>query len=391
MSRHPCSPCSAGSEDIRALHGVAATLKQAISSVQHASMGVSLGDARKLLRMLQAKVRGVEAFAALAEALQEHQAGGAGARDDAEGGQAAGGVPDRPPVTSRSRLRAAIPGAEAAVQALRGMVPAGDLQAMQARVASAKQRLAVGKAGGGLERAMAAAGSVADLPRLDAAIREVERLGGEGVGDKLLAAAVRMRAEMEAGVRAQQTLYRALLQLKHVDRGARGAAEEAVEAALARAREFLEEEVEGRPAFVRSHVADEVERAAQQLEAWRAAEAAQGRLSAVAGAAETAAEVEAAIDEAAAAGVRVARARKVLRAMRDLEGALAAPTGAPGAEAALEEAIRAARAAGVQAGVVARAEGTLVSGSVSVAYFGRCCRRVQLRLHGSACSTSASQ
>lgn len=100
-----------------------------------------------------------------------------------------------------------------------------------------------------------------------------------------------------------------------------------------------------------------------QLEAWRAAAEAQSQLTNAMRSAQSAADVEAAIQQASAVGIRVSKAKKLLRALQVLEGTLAQGSTHHGSLASLEEAIKVAAMAGVNQTVIRRACGELVSGA----------------------------
>jgi len=342
---------SSGPEKLEALRGAAATLESAMLAVQQASMGASLSDARRLLRTLQAKVEGVEAFATLREAMD----GVLGAHPGAAGD---GGSTPR---AARLRLRAAITAAESAIQSLKGVVCSGEVAALQERLSVARTRSHAERAIESLDRVASSLSQMSDLHKLDLAIREAEKYADrDGVSVPSLELARAHRAELEQSQRAQQALYRACLQLKHADKAGREAAEEAVRDAIARALEFLDAGAgERRLAFAGEYLRGEVARARGQLESWKAAESAQVELMRVLATATAAREVEAAIAEASGAGVRVSRARKVLRAMQALEAALGQTALRGTTLAAVEEAVKTARMAAVNEAVVDGAEAVL--------------------------------
>lgn len=195
---------SAGPDKLLALKDAAATLQSAMASVQRSAMGAALGDARRLLRTLQAKVQAVEAFASLREAMREvEEASSAREKEAAANGTPSASAPLVTPRLARQRLRSAIPAGEAAVQALRGVVGSAELSALQDRLTEARRRHVGERAVESLEKLVSGASSVSELGRLEQAIREAEQFskGATHESVSLVAGVAWLRALRVGGYR----------------------------------------------------------------------------------------------------------------------------------------------------------------------------------------------
>ncbi|KAK9816451.1 hypothetical protein WJX72_000489 [[Myrmecia] bisecta] len=257
-------------------------LEAAIEVAREAN--ISVNKAKRLLKELQAQAGAAEAAMKLAEVLQRRPAGS-------------------------SVLKGALAKAEAASQAAAnntsGLTVGQDL--LHPTIVSARRQLEVEKAAEALHRAVSSSATVTDLPKLEAAILAARKVGAELLDPEAYRAASDQRAQLDSAARSRAALDNSL---KLLQRQGRPEDAEAVERAI-------EEAADSGPLL-----AADVAKAQEQVARWRAATAAQAKLARALKDGSNTVALSRAIQEAAAAGVKVAEARRVLKLMQGLESAL---------------------------------------------------------------------
>ncbi|KAK9821741.1 hypothetical protein WJX81_001109 [Elliptochloris bilobata] len=299
-------------EAVAALEAVMANAREgalaaAIEAARRANIGV--GRAKRLLKDMQAQAAAAAAARRLGSVLAARPAGS-------------------------GMLKAELARAEAAAAAAAGGGGRGDGVALLApALAAARRQLEVERAAEGLARAVSGTAAVADLPRLEAAILAARRVGAEQLEPAAFRAAGELRAELEAAARARSALETAQ---RALDRHCREEDAAAIDAAAAAAE-----------AAAGGLLAEDVARAREAAARWRAAAAAEARLVRALREGAPASALARCIQDAAAAGVRVGEAKRMLKLVAGLEAALAAAADGPGGLPALRARLEAASAAGV--------------------------------------------
>ncbi|KAF8072774.1 MAP1D [Scenedesmus sp. PABB004] len=307
--------------------GVAA-LEAAAEAAREAGVGAGVIRARKLVKELQAQAAAADA---------------AGALDACMARRPCGSGPLRAAVAKAEAAAAAVAGASGG--AAGGAASAAFSDALLPRLQAARRRLEVERSAEALHRACLAHRSVAELPRLEAAILNARKVGAEELAPEEYRAASELRARLTAAARVKQQLDAALRGLAAASAGSAGSAAldalaAPVEAAMRDARR-CEELLPG-----------EAARAADALAAWRAQSTCEARLCAALRDGVSSSALSRLIAEATAAGVKVAAApRRVLKAQQLLEAAATTAADEPGgaAHAQLAARLDAAEQAGVAA------------------------------------------
>ncbi len=243
-------------------------------------------------------------------------------------------------------LRGVITHAESASQSIASVSgasgPFGEL--LPGRLVAARKRLEVERAAEALHRAAAQHRGVSDLPKLEAAILSARKLGAEELDSSAYAKASDLRARLTDASRARGALESAVRALQRNGRPEDAAA---VEAALVNAKAWGE------------LLASEVAEGQEALGAWRSQAASEAKLAKALESGGSAAQLARAIQEAAAAGVKVVAARRTLKLLQALESAVAAvadgnsAAGGSGAAASASMSLVRTRLAAAEGGGVA--------------------------------------
>ncbi|KAL6760662.1 hypothetical protein V8C86DRAFT_1058572 [Haematococcus lacustris] len=267
-------------------------LEAAIAEAKDAN--ISVNKAKRLLKELQAQSAGAEAARQL-EAIMSERPAGTGA------------------------IRAALSRAEVAASTLASLKGASVADSLTACILLARKRLDVEKAADGLCKATATCKAVSDLPRLEAAILNARKVGAEELDPVAYRTASEARARLHDASRARSALDAAQ---RNLTRSQRSEDAEALEKALSDASRW--EELLGA----------DLARARTSLDTWRLHCASQAKLSRALREGPSSAALSRAIQEAAAQGLRVVEAKRLLKLLQGLEAAMAGQ-GAEGAAAQL--------------------------------------------------------
>eukprot|EP00198_Chlamydomonas_reinhardtii_P006390 XP_001695726.1 predicted protein [Chlamydomonas reinhardtii] len=240
-----------------------------------------------------------------------------------------------------AQLKQALNKAESALSSLSGLggppVP-GASDVLGPLVASARRRLDTERAAEALSKAAASYRSLADLARLEAAIYNAKKIGAEELDPESYRTSLELRAQLQEAARARSGLETALRNLQNQLRPEDA---EALERALQDATKW-EELLSGDTAKAR-----------KALEQWRSMTVSDAKLARLLREGASPAVLAKAIQEAAASGVKVQNAKRVLKLMQTLEAALggtAVDGGAAERHAAIKSRLEAAEAGGVTAG-----------------------------------------
>ncbi|PSC75029.1 hypothetical protein C2E20_1867 [Micractinium conductrix] len=291
-------------------------LESATEEARQANIGVA--KAKRLLKELQAQGAAVEAAARLDEALSQ-------------------------PRCTSSALKTALAKAEAAAAAA---APGACLfvmgaELLQPRISAAKQKLEVERAAEGLARAASSCKAVADLPRLEAAILAARKVGAQELDQEAYKAASELRLRLDGASRARGALEAALRSLQKLGRQDDA---DGVERCIEEAEQCGE------------LLTAEAARAREAVQRWRAAVAAEARLTRALSDGVGTAHLSRAIKEAAAAGVKVGEARRLLKLMQGLEAAMQQAAEGPFQYQAFKSRIEQAEAGGCPEGLVGEAK-----------------------------------
>ncbi|CAG9465038.1 unnamed protein product [Pedinophyceae sp. YPF-701] len=285
--RGPASPSSATSCGPSAC---IAALEAALEQAKAAGLeGVPLEEARRVLRHLQARATAGELFASLETLAAAPRA-----------------LPRGP-----SALREALTRAETALKSsLQDHIGAEETVFLRERLHAASTRLAAERAIEALRRLAAMSRGTGDLAKLESALAAVRAARGAAELDPdTVSAAEALVARLAEARDVKDALDAAVRELLRKDvREDTSAAEEAVEAAI--------EETQAR---CRELLGTEAARAAGDLARWRRSQAAQRRLDEALARSDSCKELEEAISEASAAGVKVSSARRHLKLLSSID------------------------------------------------------------------------
>jgi len=217
---------------------------------------------------------------------------------------------------------------------------------------TARIKLGVSKATETLARALASCRTVADLPKLEAALLGVRKFGAHEIDSAVLSAATDLRQSLESASKTRIALDTALKTLQQ----RQGRQEDVAEVErLATAATEMHGDL----------LTSDAARAREAISQWLAASAAEARLDKALREGSGSSALSRVIREASASGVKVNEARRVLKLTQALESALAAAMAGEGggggtaAVHALDAKIHAAAAGGVAHSVVSEARRTL--------------------------------
>eukprot|EP00884_Botryococcus_braunii_P020575 jgi/Botrbrau1/7200/Bobra.0300s0026.1 len=292
-------------------------LEQAIDDAREAN--ISVNRAKRLVKDMQAQAAAADAATRLEEVLQ-HKPCGSGV------------------------LKAALAKAEAAATAAAasGTRLAEGAELLVPALAAARRQLEMERAAETLSRVAASATKLTDLPRVEAAILAARKVGAQDLDPEVYRTASDLRANLEGAAKARTSLESAI---RALGRGGRTEDEEMVQAAINEA------------VVVGGHLLEEdIERAKEVLQRWRGAAASEAKLARALKEGANTAYLSRAIQEAAAAGVKVADAKRILKLMQALEAVMASAVDGPGQAAGLRAKVEAAEQGGVTSPLLAEAQ-----------------------------------
>ncbi|GLC37451.1 hypothetical protein PLESTB_001584400 [Pleodorina starrii] len=209
------------------------------------------------------------------------------------------------------QLKLALNKAEAAASTLSGLggapVP-GLADVLGPLMAAARRRLDTERAAEALSKAAASYRTLADLARLEAAIYNAKKIGAEELDPESYRTSLELRAHLQEAARMRTTLETALRNLQNQLRPEDA---EALERALQDAVRWED------------LLAADVAKARKALEHWRAMTVSDAKLARLLREGTSTGVLARAIQEAAASGVKVQQAKRVLKLMQALETVLA--------------------------------------------------------------------
>lgn len=258
------------------------TLEAAMEAARSSS--ISTTKAKRILKELRVQISALEAADTLESALSKVS-------------------------TDKAILRGAVMKAEEAAAAGTTTVVKMSFidEILLPKIATARHLMEIERAADGLLKASASCGKVTDLPRLEAAILAAKKLNGHELHPEAYLAASELRARLDAASRCRASLESSIRSLEQFGRDEDA---HAVEIAAEQAGMF------GDLLF------GDVGKAKEALKQWKLSLRAESRLEHTLATAANANALSLAIKEAAAAGVNVAEARRLLKLIQGLEAAI---------------------------------------------------------------------
>ncbi|KXZ46814.1 hypothetical protein GPECTOR_40g548 [Gonium pectorale] len=240
------------------------------------------------------------------------------------------------------QLKLALNRAEAAASSLSGLggpPTPGLADVLGPLMAAARRRLDTERAAEALSKAAASFRTLADLGRLEAAIYNAKKIGAEELDPESYRTSLELRAQLQEAARVRGVLETALRNLQNQLRTEDA---EALERALQDAAKWED------------LLAADTAKARKALEQWRCMTVSDAKLARLLREGASTGGLAKAIQEAAASGVKVQHAKRVLKLMQALETALAsasgADTGAAERHSLVKSKLDAAEAGGVTTG-----------------------------------------